>query len=83
MKKIPKRYWWDLAGTLLLLIAYLALFNYCSNHDIASKLLAGGAGASSVVAAALFIATRLFVILILPGCVLARVGLLINHLYLK
>ncbi|NOY76061.1 MAG: hypothetical protein GXP32_09785 [Kiritimatiellaeota bacterium] len=80
MKKIPKRYWWDLGGSIALLIAYSALFAYCANHDIVAAMLSGGPKSSSVAIAALFIAMRVFVILILPGCILARVGLLLNHL---
>jgi hypothetical protein len=81
MKKTPKRYWWDLGGTIALLIAYSALFSYCAKHDVVAAMLSGGPKSSSIAMAALFIAMRVFVILVLPGCVLARVGLLVNHLY--
>lgn len=81
MKKIPRRYYYDLAGTVLMLIAYFALFHYCAKHDVVSQMLAGGPKTLTIITAVLFISMRLFIILILPGCILARIGLLINYLY--
>ena len=84
MKKIPKRYYYDAAGIAAMLITYFILFYYCANNDVVSQMLCG-AGTSksiSIIAALIFIALRLFIIVLLPSCVLARVGLLLNYLYL-
>ena len=85
MKKIPKRCYYDVAGFAVMLIAYFILFYYCANNDVVSQMLCGTGSSKSLsaVAAVMFIALRLFIIVLLPSCVLARVGLLLNHLYLK
>lgn len=85
MKKIPKRYYYDAAGIALMLIAYFILFYYCANHDVVSQMLCGSGTSKSLSAAVavIFIALRLFIIVLLPSCVLVRVGLLLNDLYQK
>ncbi len=85
MKKIPKRNYYDAAGLAVMLIAYFILFYYCANNDVMSQMLCG-VGTSKALSAAvavIFIALRLFIIVLLPSCVLARIGLLLNHLYLE
>ena len=85
MKKIPKRYYYDVAGFAVMLIAYFILLYYCANNDVVSQMLCGTGTSKSLSAAmaVIFIALRLFIIVLLPGCVLARIGLLLNHLYLE
>lgn len=85
MKKVPKRYYYDVAGIAGMLIAYSILFYYCANNDVISQILCGGNTSKSLsaITAVIFIALRLFIIVLLPSCVLARVGLLLNHLYLE
>ncbi len=76
MKTAYKRHLLDLAGIVLILVIYYVLSVYCSRNDVASKLLARGSGAdiSHMAAALLFVAFRVFVITLLPACVLLRIA---------
>lgn len=83
MKKLPKRYYYDAAGIALMLIVYFLLFWYCSSNDVVSQMLCGGDKSFTLLAAVLFIGLRLFIIVLLPSCILVRIGLLLNYLYLE
>ena len=75
MKTAHKKHLLDLAGIALIILLYHSLFLYCSHNDVVSNLLARGAGAGIFRAsvALLFMALRLFVIILLPACVALRV----------
>ena len=73
---IKKKIIRNLGTILLAFAAYFILFHHMSSNDIVSTLLTAGNQASmlEMVLSLLFVALRLFVIILLPGIVLAMAG---------
>ncbi|HCE42185.1 MAG TPA: hypothetical protein DET40_01385 [Lentisphaeria bacterium] len=69
----------NLVTVLVALAAYFILFHHMSANDIVSTLLTAGnqASALEMILSLLFVALRLFVIVLLPGIVLAMAGSLV------
>ena len=68
------------------MIAYIVLFKHLASNNIISKLLTGGNQASKfeLSLCLLFISLRFFLIVLLPGVLLAMAGsLLIDHAELR
>jgi len=66
----------NLITVLVALAAYSLLFHHMSANDIVSTLLTAGNQASvlELILSLLFVALRLFIIVLLPGIVLAMEG---------
>lgn len=81
--KIGKNSLKNIFGIVAILAAYFLLFHYVNRNDVISALLTSGSGASKfdVILSLLFIFLRLFIIVLLPGMVLAGAGLTISNYF--